>query len=260
LTRRILTIALAIVMAVIGVVVVLIYVRGADQRAIAGQQAVTVLVAAQQVPAGTTASAALSEGLLSSQKLPAQSVPFDAVRSITPDLKGLVLSSDLPSGQLLLRPILVTAVQAATGLPIPSGKVAVTILMCVQKAVAGYVHAGSTIAVFNTFYSGSAGSVTTSCAGTNWGKGARNIHTRLVLNNVPVLAVGTASANAAGSATTTGAFSQGSASSTQTTIMVTVAVDQADAERVIELAEAYIPYMALMTSSSGTAPDVTFKP
>jgi pilus assembly protein CpaB len=259
LTRRILTIALAIVMAVIGVVVVLIYVKGADQRAIAGQKAVTVLVATQQVPAGTTAGAALSEGLLSSQMLPAQSVPSDAVRSITPNLRGLVLSSDLPSGQLLLRPILVTAVQAATGLPIPAGKVAVTILICVQKAVAGYVHAGSKIAIFDSLIKAPPGSVSVTCSGTTFSKGG-TIHTRLVLNNVDVLAVGPASSSAS-PATTTGAFSQSSASaSTQSTVMVTLAVNQADAERVIELAEAGLPYLALMTSSSGTTPDVVLKP
>jgi len=244
----------------IGVAAVLIYVKGADQRAIAGQQAVTVLVATQQVPAGTTAGAALSGGLLSSQKLPAKSVPPDAVRSITPALQGLVLSSDLPSGQLLLRPILVTAVQAATGLAIPPGKVAVTIQMCVQKAVAGYVRAGSQIAIFNTFYSAPPGSVSASFSGTNWPKAVKSIHTRLVLNDVEVLAVGPASASGSQPATATGAFSQNYAASNQGPIMVTVAVSQVDAERVIELAEAYLPYMALIATSSGTTPDVAFKP
>lgn len=259
MSRRILTIALAILMAAIGVGVVLIYVKGADQRAIAGQKAVTVLVATQQVPAGTTAATALTEGLIGTQRLPAQSVPFDAVRSITPDLRGLVFSSDLPSGQILLRPILVTAVQAATGLPIPVGKVAVTIQMCVQKAVAGYIHAGSQIAIFNTFYKAPTGSVSWSCAGTTFSKGATFIHTRLVLDNVQVLAVG--QSGAAGSqATATGAFSQSSSSTSQTTILLTVALDQQDAERLIELSESALPYMAMVTSSSRTAPDITFKP
>lgn len=248
-------------MAAIGVGVVLVYVKGADQRAIAGQQAVTVLVAAQQVPAGTTAGTALNEGLISTRREPAQSVPFDAVRSITPDLRGLVFSSTLPSGQLLLRPILVTAVQAATALPVPVGKVALTIQMCVQKAVAGYIQAGSQIAIFDTFIKAQAGSVTSSCAGTTFSKAAV-IHTRLVLNDVQVLAYGVAPPPGS-QATTTGAFSQSSSSSSsssQTTVMVTVAVDQQDAERVIELAESGLPYMALVTSSSHTTPDYTFKP
>jgi pilus assembly protein CpaB len=170
-----------------------------------------------------------------------------------------VFSSNLPSGQLLLRPILVTAVQAATGLPIPAGKVAVTIQMCIQKAVAGFVQPGTQIAIFNTYYKAPPGSVSWSCAGTTFSKGAAFIHTRLVMNDVQVLAVGQASATG-NQATATGAFSQNSSSSSQTTVMVTVAVDQQDAERVIELAESAIPYMAIVTSSSNTSPDFTFKP
>jgi pilus assembly protein CpaB len=269
LTRRILTIIVAIVLAVIGTGAVLIYVKQADQRALAGQKAVSVLVATQQVPAGTTAAAALHDGYLQAQKLPAASVPADAVRSIGPAISGLVLSADLPSGQLLLRPMLVTAVEAATGLPIPAGKVALTVQMCLQKAVAGYIRPGSLIAVFNTFFKGNAGSAIVSCAGDSWQNGATDIHTRLVLNDVAVLAVGQASAGTGTTGVTTttttsgGIFTQGnnsSSSSDSTVLLVTVAVSQADAERLIHLAEDGIPYMALVGASSGTKPDVSFKP
>lgn len=269
MTRRILTIIAAIVLAVIGTGAVMLYIKQADQRALAGQKAVSVLVATQQVPAGTTAGAALRDGFLQAQKLPSESVPADAIRSIGPAISGLVLSGNLPSGQLLLRPMLVTKTVAATGLAIPTGKVALTVQMCLAKAVAGYVRPGSQIAVFNTFFKGKQGAVTVNCTGDSWQSGAKQIHTRLVLTNVSVLAVGSASAGTVGptgtTTTTTGIFSQGnssssSSSSNTTTLMVTVAVSQADAERLILLAEAGIPYMALVTESSGTKPDVTFTP
>ncbi len=266
MTRRILTIIVAIVLAVIGTGAVLIYVKQADQRALAGQKAVSVLVATQQVPAGTTAAAALHAGYLQAQKLPAASVPADAVRWVGPAISGLVLSADLPSGQLLLRPMLVTAVEAATGLPIPAGKVALSVQMCLQKAVAGYIRPGSLIAVFNTFFKGKSGSVVVSCAGTSWQNGATDIHTRLVLTDVEVLAVGQASAGTTGVTTTTttsgGILTQGSSSSSSnsTILLVTVAVSQSDAERLIHLAEDGIPYMALVGASSGTKPDTTYKP
>lgn len=265
MTRRILTIVLAIVLAVIGTGAVLVYVKGADQRAIAGQKAVSVLVATQQVPAGTTAQTALSEGMFSREKLPAQSVPSDAVRSISPQLSNLVLSSDLPSGQLLLRPLLVTAVAAATGLPIPAGKVALSLQFCLARDVAGYVQAGSEIAVFNTFVSGTPGSATNSCSGISVEKGVTGVHVRLVLPKVQVLAVGPAPAARPGTTSTTStAFSQSnssSQSSSSTTIMlVTVAVDQADAERLIHLDETQVPYLALVTASSGVKPDIQFQP
>jgi pilus assembly protein CpaB len=264
LTRRILTVVLAIVLAVIGTGAVLLYVKGADQRAIAGQKAVSVLVAAQQVPAGTTAGAALSEGLLSRQKLPAASVPADAVRSITSQLTGLVLSADLPSGQLLLRPMLVTAVVARSGLPIPSGKVALSLQFCLARDVAGYVQAGSEVAVFNTFVTGTPGSATISCAGISAQKGVKGLHTRLVLPKVQVLAVGPApTSTASGTGATSTAFSQNSSStqSSSTTIMlVTVAVNQFEAEQLIHLDENQVPYLALVTPSSGVKADVQFQP
>jgi pilus assembly protein CpaB len=266
LTRRILTIIVAIVLAVIGTGAVMIYVKQADQRALAGQKAVSVLVATQQVPAGTTAGAALRNGYLHAQNLPSESVPADAVRSIGPAISGLELSASLPSGELLLRPMLVTKTMAATGLAIPTGKVALTVQMCLQKAVAGYVRPGSQIAVFNTFFKGKQGSVTLSCTGDSWQNGAKDIHARLVLTNVSVLAVGQAATGTTGTTTTSsGVFgSQGNSSSSSssnvTTLMVTVAVSQADAERLILLAEAGMPYLALVTASSGTKPDVTFTP
>lgn len=258
MTRRLLTIVLAIVLAVIGTGAVLLYVRQADQRAINGLKAVSVLVATQQIPAGTTAQAALADGLLSRQQLPAESVPADAVTSIS-GIGGLVLSGSLASGQLLLRPMLVTALATGTSLPVPKGKVALSISMCVQKAVAGFIQPGSLIAVFNTFFTG--GPVAASCASEDWSK-AHNIHTRLVLNEVEVLAVGQATAANLGSATST-AFGQTDSPSSSTqggTILVTVALDQVDAERLIEIAEAHVPYLALVTPASGTAPDISFRP
>ena len=264
MTRRILTIILAIVLAVVGTGAVLLYVKGADQRAIAGQKAVTVLVATQQIPAGVAAGTALSEGLLSRQKLPAASVPFDAVRLISPELKDLVLSADLPSGQLLLRPMLVATVATRAGLAVPHGKVALSLQFCLTRDVSGYVQAGSTVAVFNTFVSGPPGSASESCTGISSQKGVTGIHTRLVLPKVQVLAVGAAPASTAGSTgATSTAFAQNNSSTqaTNTTIMlVTVAVNQADAERLIHLDETAVPYLALVTSSSGVKADIKFQP
>jgi hypothetical protein len=43
-------------------------------------------------------------------------------------------------------------------------------------------------------------------------------------------------------------------------MLVTVAVDQADAERLIHLEETQVPYLALVTSSSGVKADIKFQP
>ncbi len=146
-----LTITLAALLAVLGTGLVLAYVHKANTRAIEGMQAVNVIVAKTTIPSGTSAGAAMRDGMLTSQKLPASSVPDDAVHSITPDLDPLVTSASMQSGQLLLRPTLVRAAQTTGGVAIPPGMVAVTVQLCVQEAVAGYVHAGSNVAVFDTY-------------------------------------------------------------------------------------------------------------
>ena len=94
--RRVLAITLAIVLAVLGTAGVLAYVHAADARALAGQRAVTVLVAQGKIPSGTTAGTALQSGMLVSQQLPASAVPSEAVSSITPAVSGLVTLAVAP--------------------------------------------------------------------------------------------------------------------------------------------------------------------
>lgn len=263
--RRILTLTLALLLAVLGTAGVLAYVHQADARAVAGMKAVTTLVAQQPIPAGTSAGAAQREGLLTSQRLPASSVPADAVSSLTPDISSLVLSANLPPGQLLLRPMLVTSAQAtsAGALAIPKGLIAVTIPLCMPAAVAGYVQPGSEVAVFDT-YSRSV-SVQGNCngsGGSSQTSGSGVVRTRIVLPRVLVLSVGSAPAGGTSGTTGTNATSANSTAATSTSgpVLVTLAVDQPDAERLILLTETGVSYLGLLTSSSHTAFDTATAP
>jgi pilus assembly protein CpaB len=245
--RRVLTISLALVLAIAGSGVVLAYVKGANARAVAGLKAVTVLVAQKEIPAGTSAGAAWQDGLLRGETLPAQSVPTEAVGSITADLDSLVMSSEIMPGQVLLRPMLVRAAQASGGLAIPAGMVAVTIPLCLPQAVAGYVQAGSQVAIFDTVSSQSM-APQQSCSQLGQVRQAQpSGQTRIVLPKVQVLAM---SGGTSGSGTGAGNQTQGS-------VLVTLAVDQADAERVIQVAETGLPYLALLTPNSQTGFDTT---
>jgi pilus assembly protein CpaB len=261
--RRTLTVMLAVLLAVLGTGAVLVYVHQANTRALAGQRAVTALVAQGLVPAGTTASAALHEGLLASQTLPAGSVPADAVHFITPAMSSLVVSADVQPGQLLLRPMLVTAVQTTGALSIPNGMLAVSIRVCLPAAVAGYVHLGSQVAVFDTYVPHGTLTDSAGCQGQH-AQQAQNARTRMVLPKAQVLSVGSAAANAQQAATAaannnSGVFSGGSNSNSSTAnsgqevpVLVTLAVTQANAERLILLSQTGLPYLALLTNSSQT--------
>jgi pilus assembly protein CpaB len=254
--RRGLAIALAVALAVIGTGAVLLYVRKADSRALAGQKAVTVLVAQKLIPAGTVAGGAQRDGSLVGEKMPAASVPANAVAAITPALATLVLSADLQPGQLLLNPMLVTAAQTTNGMAIPDGMVAVTIPLCVPEAVAGNVQTGSQVAVFDTVATGSAaaggGDLTAepACNGPHKQQAAGAAVTRLVLAKVQVLAVGPAAAGQSGSKAGGLGGAGASAGTGANSQLITLAVNQDDAERLILVAETGLPYLALLNGNS----------
>lgn len=258
--RRTLTIALAAVLALIGAVAVLVYVRQANNRAVAGLKAEKVLVAKTLIPAGTSLRAAQSQGLLGSENVPIASVPAQAVVAITGANERFVVSSAVQAGQLLLKPMLETAAQVTGGVAIPPGMVAVSIQVCLSGTVAGYVTAGSQVAVFDTYLIKASGSaagdqVQQTCGVSHQAEGTTAVATKIVLPRVEVLSV-QEGASAAQSGTTT--FGGGSTSSGSSgSVLVTFAASQADAERLITIDQVGLPYLALLTPSSRTSFDST---
>ncbi len=256
---RLLTITLAVVLAMLGVVAVLAYARQANERAVNGLKAQTVLMAAGAIPAGTSLSAAQHENLLSTEKLPDSSLSTPAVRSVTSANERLVVSGPVAKGQVLLQNMLTSAasVTASGNFVIPSGMVAVTVNLCVSEAVAGYVTPGADVAVFDTL---TPGNVQRTCDAQHLSIPGGQIRssnvatTLLVLRKAEVLAVGQNPSNPGTSgnvAVTTDPDS--SSSSQEDEVLVTLAVDQADAERLILTAEVGLPYMALLGPESSTA-------
>jgi pilus assembly protein CpaB len=255
--RRLLTIVLALVFAAIGTGSVLAYAKGADARAITGMKAVSVLVAQKQIPSGTSAGAALNRGLLAAEKMPAASVPSDAVRSVVPALSHLVTSAAVQPGQLLLRAMLVKKAKAGPGavtapgaITLPAGMIEVTINLCVPEAVAGGLQAGSQVAVFDTIVPG-AGSAGAGCSGQH-AEQPGTVKTRVVLPRVQVMSVGTPPASGQASA----ASSAGQSTSAGSPTLVTLAVSQADAERLIQVSVTGLPYLALLSTASRTNADI----
>lgn len=255
MNRRVLTVGLAVLLAVLGTAGVFVYVNQADVRAIADQQPVTALVADRRLAAGTPAGQALADGLLRAVTLPAGSVPPDAVVTITPDLGALVTNAELVPGQLLLRPTLVTIVQATGtgGLSIPPGMVAVSINLCVPEGVAGHVRRGSRIAIFDTEVAGVEARAQQSCEAKHEEQRGTGATTRVVLTGVEVLAI----RESAGEAATPNqaATDPTPAAGAQDTVLLTVALDQGDAERLITLTHTGLPYVALLGEGSEITAD-----
>lgn len=255
---RFLTITLAVVLAAFGVVAVLAYVHQANTRTIAGLNPVTVLIAQTAIPAGTPVGPALAAGSLAVEHQAASSVPADAAHSISGSLSERVTSTALAPGQFLLTPMLVkagTVTASSTGLVIPTGMIAVTVQMCIQEDVANYVAPDSNVAVFDTYVLGGKAGVQRTCATEhgviNWGStfSPANQGTRLVLASAKVLAIGESPApqgTATGGTSAVADPLASAASSLQDSVMVTLAVPEAAAEKLILIDELGLPYMALL--------------
>jgi len=260
--RRTLTIVLAVVLAVAGTVAILAYVHQANNRAVAGLKAERVLAAKAYIASGTSLRDAQTEGLLKTERLPIASVPANAVVAITASNERRVVDSAVQPGQLLLEPMLETAAQVTGGIAIPPGMLAVTVQVCLPGAVAGYISAGSDVAVFDTYPVGGAKAssldVQETCNLSHQAQTAGAVATRIVLPRVQVLSM--SEGNGAGSTSGSSTFAAGSTSSADSdgsaaAVMVTFAVSQADAERLISLDQVGLPYLALLTPSSKTAFD-----
>jgi pilus assembly protein CpaB len=258
---RLLTITLAVVLALLGAVAVLAYARQANQRALDGQKAETVVVASGPIPGGTSLAKAQQGGLLSTEKVPESSLSLTApaVRSVTAANENKVLSGAVAKGQILLENMLASAasVTANGGFVIPPGKIAVTVNLCIPEGVADYLVPGSYVAVFDTV--ATKAQVQRTCeaqhAVLNGIANPATAATLLVLQKAEVLAVGQnlATTNtAAGNnvAATTDPSASSAASSIQGEELVTLAVDQPDAQRLMLIDEVGMPYLALLGPGS----------
>ena len=250
--RRVLTAALAVLLAALGAGAVLAYVHQSVTSQLAGQRGTTVLVAQQVIPSGTSVRQAQEGGLLRGETMPAASVPANAVRWLTPGDAALVVSAQVQPGQLLLRPMLVPAAQVTGGIALPSGMVAVTMAFCLAEAVAGGVHAGSTVEIFDTTAApgaaapGGALTAGADCSGSHQQQAGGTAHTRVVLSKVKVLSVGPAASQAGGAAAGTASTASAAPASSQGTVLVTFAVGAGTAQRLIQLSVAGLPYLVLL--------------
>lgn len=214
--RRIITIFVAVLLAMVGTVAVLVYVNQADARAIEGVQAETVLIATKPIPAGTSAKAAQTS--LRQEQMPADSVPSDAVSEIDEDLENLVTSADIAQGRLLTRTMLVKKSERDE-IVLPEGKLAVTIEVEAGSQGDDQLKPGFKVAVFDTFtVAGGQPKHTPNGEGLKFGED-KNQATRLLLPKVEVIGVAAEKA---------GEKSKGFGK-----YLVTVAVTQAEAERLI---------------------------
>jgi pilus assembly protein CpaB len=140
----------AVVLAAVGTLFLVGFVRGAEERALAGQETAEVLVVSKDVASGTAAEDL--DASVRTERIPANVRANGGVASLD-DLEGQVTAVDLVVGEQLVVSRFATPadVEAASRIEVPEGLQEVTISLAPQRAVGGQVVPGDTVGFFASF-------------------------------------------------------------------------------------------------------------
>jgi pilus assembly protein CpaB len=148
--RRVVGVIAAVVLAMVGTAVLVMFVRGAEARALAGQETVEVLVVKEPIDKETTAEDRAA--FVTTERIPAKVRAADSVADLG-DLDGQVAAVDLVPGEQLVRTRFVTPAQLAeqSQVEVPEGLQEVTIAIEPQRAVGGQLRPGDTVGFYSSF-------------------------------------------------------------------------------------------------------------
>ncbi len=187
--RRILAILAAAVIALVGAVLVLVYARGADARAVEAASPTTVYVSSAIIPAGTTLKDAVRLGQLTETDVAARAKPAGALETVDETNSELVALSDIAPGQYVLAAGFGEVPLGEKALQVGAGKLAVSVQLQDPARVGNFVTPGSFLTIFMTY---DLAKLETTSSGdtakTDLGSG-----TSILLDNVKVIAMGDAS-------------------------------------------------------------------
>ncbi|MGJ7441408.1 Flp pilus assembly protein CpaB [Aquipuribacter sp. MA13-6] len=218
----------ALLVAVLGAVLVFLYAQSTVESARAELDPVSVLVASDDVPEGTTVAQAVTDGSLELTARPFDALPPGYLEGIE-DVGELVTSTDILPGEVLVRGRLVDPA-ASDELEIGPQQMAITIPLEDPNRVARFVEPGALVAVFLTRQA-----ATTDAEGVT-GPGVAT--TQLLLPEVRVVGVGSRTAPDA------------QPGDDVSQALVTVSVLQADAERLILGQSLGSLYLGLLTEGT----------
>jgi pilus assembly protein CpaB len=215
--RRVIAAIAAVLLAGIGAVLLYSYVNSADKRAMAGQEATTVLVVSKVVPNGTPAENIAP--YVEVRQLPRAAVVPGALTN-TSEVAGLATTTELQVGEQLIRARFADPTTITTGkVVIPKDKQEVSVQLEPQRVVGSTIVAGDKIGIYFTI----------------------GEETRLVLSDVLVT-------NAQGGLDPASKDENAAPSGS---LVITLALDAADVERVVFAAEAGRIWVARESAEPG---------
>jgi pilus assembly protein CpaB len=228
---RVLAILVAVVLALVATAALVVYVNGADRRAISDQQPVRVWVAVKPIPAGTSGVNAAATELIARVEMPKKNAVQGGVLALS-QIQTKFAEVDIVQGEQLLlkRWVGPDEVTGRGLLQIPEKHQALSIGLDLTRQVAGFVTPGDSISLVLSM--------------TRDEGGEKVDRSDFLLKNIQVLAVGTTALSNANSQGGGGRVNQGKGS--QTLTAVTLAINEGDVPRVVYAAEYGSIYMTLM--------------
>lgn len=225
MNRRTLAAVAACVLAAVGAVLLIGYVRGADSRAQAAEEQVQVLVVDSEILEGTSAERLRDQ--VSLTDVPARLVSPGALTDLA-DVAGRVTTAVLLPGEQLrsARFVVPSSLLPAGTVPKPDGMEEISLTLEPQRAVNGALRAGDRVSIFSTVSIAGGGS-----------------QTALVHGNVLVSRV---SATSPGGTDSSGAIDTAAVGTDPVT--VTIALPVGDISAVVAGMEAETVWLSLVTS------------
>lgn len=147
MNKKLVGVIAAVVMAIVGTGVLVLYVQGAEDRALEGEELVRVLTATVPIPAGTPVEQ-LAE-LVEEEDVPVKVAPEGVISDLV-SVSGLVTAVELVPGEVLLVNRFVESgdVVARRGsVEVPEGLLEVTIAMSQEQFIGGVPVPGNTVAL-----------------------------------------------------------------------------------------------------------------
>lgn len=151
MTRRVIGVLAAIVLALVGTISLAAYVNTAEQRALAGEELVEVYVVDVVIPGGTPAEEVAD--MVSVEEVPLKVRAAGAIESLA-TYSGYVAAVDLLPGEQLIGSRFVQRSEFTdreVGIDVPEDMVEVTIELAPERAVGGLLAPGQTVAVLASF-------------------------------------------------------------------------------------------------------------
>lgn len=175
MSRRTIALIAAVVLAAVATVALVSYIQGERDRARGEGRAVQVFVAKDTIPAGQSADAAISEGLIDRATIPEGALVVGAIGSLAEIQGRIAAASIFPNEQIVAGQFVEPGQVRTAGLDLEGNQMAISFEVGIVPGVANFINAGDRISILAQMT-------------VPGGQGAR---VQFLLQNVEVLQVGT---------------------------------------------------------------------